>query len=105
VEGQGNGVLRVRPRQASAGLLIAALWDGSTWISNFSVVNELVSLPIVLDDTLQRAGLAPLGIRGPVVVEMGGPVTFNPSDPGLIQTGSCPGGLGPDPLRDPPVYP
>lgn len=71
------------------GLLFATLRDGSTWISNFSVANQLVSVPIVLDDTLQRAGIPPLGIRGPVVVEMGGPVTLNPSDPGLIQTGAC----------------
>jgi hypothetical protein len=69
------------------------------------VVNQLVSVPIVIDDTLQRAGIPPLGFRGPVVVEMDGPVTLNPSDPGLIQTGACVGGLGPDPRRDPPVYP
>ncbi len=87
------------------GLLFATLRDGSTWISNFSVANQLVSVPIILDDTLRRVGLTPQGVRGRIIVEMGGPITFNPSDPGLIQAGSCPGGLGPDPLRDPPIYP
>ncbi len=87
------------------GMLFARLRDGSTWISNFSVANQLVSLPVVLDDTLQRLGVKPIGFRGPVVVRMGGQDTLNPSDPGLIQNGSCSGGLGADPLREQPVYP
>lgn len=87
------------------GMLFATLRDGSAWISNFSVMNNLVSIPIVVDDSLRRLGAAPIGARGPIVVEMGGPATLNPGDPGLIQTGSCPGGLGPDPLREPPLFP
>ncbi len=87
------------------GMLFATLRDGSTWISNFSVMNNLVSFPIVVDDTLDRLRAPTVGVRGPIVVEIGGPATLNPGDPGLIQTGSCPGGLGPDPLREPPVFP
>ncbi len=87
------------------GMLFARLRDGSSWISNFSVANQLVSLPIVLDDTLHRLGVRPIGFRGPVVVRIGGQDTFNPSDPGLIQHAACSGGLGADPLREQPIYP
>ncbi len=82
------------------GLLFVTLRDGSTWISNFSVVNELIRVPIILDAELRRAGQRQIDIRGPIVVEMGGQAAPNPTDPGVVQTGSCPGGFDPNPLRN-----
>ena len=87
------------------GLAFAKLRDGGTWITNFSVAHQLVAGPLVVDDTLARAGGPPVAVRGPLVARLGGQESFSPSDPGLIQTGSCLGGLGADPLADPPIYP
>lgn len=105
LKARGSGFFVFDQGKPMPGMLFAALADGSTWISNFTVLNQLVSFPIVSDDALGRLGGSPLGKRGPVVVVMGGPASSNPGDPGLIQAGFCAGGLGPDPLRERPVFP
>lgn len=36
------------------------------------------------------------GLRGPVVVELGAPSPLDPTDPGLIHSGECPGSCAPN---------